>query len=266
MEHPHVFSGRLVPTGASMAQLMRTYVRQQRHGTGVTGVLAIDARRRAEEGLANISSVLVPEDRYSASGGVHAIRELLASRRHNLIQGNWRDVQGWLVDRDHRSAIARLIRPLSAVPTDLHSVVTTALRRLSRHPVQPTVLQMLHTVEQVPNPASRVVLSQERDRLGSLRASLDWRPVAQDLETIAVAGAHHRRFPSRRRSRLRRQPIRRHEAAGVYRLLAPHGHHPHERRPAPRCRRRILPGARHRRTCSSPVAPSSPPAATRHRR
>jgi len=46
---------------------------------------------------------------------------------------------------------------------------------------------MLHTVEQVPNPNSRVVLSQERDRLANLRASLDWRPVAQDLERIAAA-------------------------------------------------------------------------------
>ena len=39
----------------------------------------------------------------------------------------------------------------------------------------------------VPNPNSRVVLSQDRDRLGNLRASLDWRPVAQRLETIAAA-------------------------------------------------------------------------------
>ena len=186
MEHPHVFSGRIVPTGANMKDLIRTYVRQRRLGAEVTGVITIDAQRRAAEGIANISSILVPEDTHSASAGVHAIRELLAARRHNLIQGNWRDLQSWAVDREHRKAIGRLVAPLSAVPTNLNSVARTAFRRLSRRHVAPTILQMLHTVEQVPNPASRVVLSHDRDRLGNLRASLDWRPVAQDLETIAA--------------------------------------------------------------------------------
>jgi choline dehydrogenase-like flavoprotein len=170
-----------------MADLVKTYVRQRRLGTDVAGVLTIDARRRAEEGLANISSVLVPESADSASAGVHAIRELLAARRHNLIQGSWRDLQELLIDPDHRTAMARLLAPLNAVPADLRSIATTAFRRLTRRPAAPTVLQMLHTVEQVPNPDSRVVLSRDRDRLGNLRASLDWRPLAQDLETIAAA-------------------------------------------------------------------------------
>ena len=187
MEHPHVFFGRIVPTGASMADLVKTYVRQRRHGTDVTGVITIDARRRAEEGLANISTVLVPEDTHSASAGVHAIRELLAARRHNLIQGNWRDLQELLIDPEHRTAMARLLAPLSAIPADLRSIATTACRRLARQPARPGVLQMLHTVEQVPNPDSRVLLSRDQDRLGNLRASLDWRPLAQDFETIAGA-------------------------------------------------------------------------------
>ena len=131
--------------------------------------------------------MLVPEDTHSASAGVHAIRELLAARRHNLIQGNWRDLQELLIDPEHRTAMARLLAPLSAAPADPRSIVTTAWRRLARQPARPGVLQMLHTVEQVPNPDSRVLLSRDQDRLGNLRASLDWRPLAQDFETIAGA-------------------------------------------------------------------------------
>jgi choline dehydrogenase-like flavoprotein len=44
-----------------------------------------------------------------------------------------------------------------------------------------------HVVEQAPNPSSRVVLSEERDQLGSRRANLDWRLSEPDYRTLAAA-------------------------------------------------------------------------------
>lgn len=44
-----------------------------------------------------------------------------------------------------------------------------------------------HVVEQAPNPSSRVVLSEERDQLGSRRADLDWRLSEPDYRTLVAA-------------------------------------------------------------------------------
>jgi choline dehydrogenase-like flavoprotein len=49
-------------------------------------------------------------------------------------------------------------------------------------------LYVIARAEQAPNPDSRVVLSAERDALGSRRADLDWRLNAQDKETMLQFG------------------------------------------------------------------------------
>jgi len=65
--------------------------------------------------------------------------------------------------------------------------VRTALRRAATALRSEVVLPVKHVQEQVPNRDSRVVLSTERDRLGSRRAALDWRVSAIDKQAAARA-------------------------------------------------------------------------------
>jgi choline dehydrogenase-like flavoprotein len=185
MEHLHVFSGKIVPQSLDAA-LIDTYRRRTRQGTDVTGMLTIAPGRRQAERIAGASAILSAEDASSASPGMHAIRELLAARRNNIVRGNLSDVRNSFADREHRAALLRLIKPLSAVPSDWRSVTMTALRHLVRRPAKPTLFQMLLNVEQVPNQRSRVTLAPVRDSLGTFRAELDWRLTTQDRRTIVT--------------------------------------------------------------------------------
>jgi len=64
-----------------------------------------------------------------------------------------------------------------------------ALRRARTALGAETVLRVKHVQEQVPNLESRVVLSTERDRLGSRRADLDWRVSSIDRQTATTSYA-----------------------------------------------------------------------------
>jgi choline dehydrogenase-like flavoprotein len=57
---------------------------------------------------------------------------------------------------------------------------------VDRHRGRPRTFRLHHTLEQAPNPDSRVTLASERDAFGVPRARLDWRTTELDVRT-AVA-------------------------------------------------------------------------------
>jgi choline dehydrogenase-like flavoprotein len=88
--------------------------------------------------------------------------EIDPTRSGRRIWRTYRNVRGWL---------ARYIRPTHA--------------RL-RHKLGLTGLSVMVRAEQAPNPASRILLSEERDALGVPRANLSWQLTALDKHTVAV--------------------------------------------------------------------------------
>jgi choline dehydrogenase-like flavoprotein len=67
-------------------------------------------------------------------------------------------------------------------PAWLPPLAAAALRRLSPRP--PRTFRMHHTLEQAPDPESRVELSEERDGLGLPRARLVWRTSERERRTF----------------------------------------------------------------------------------
>lgn len=92
-------------------------------------------------------------------------------------------------ERSIGNALVRIVpeewqgdRPLEAL-TD--TVAAIDRQRSSRGGAGPGARGFLYAqIEQVPNPASRVRLDEERDALGVPRARLDWRLLPQDLRTL----------------------------------------------------------------------------------
>lgn len=75
-----------------------------------------------------------------------------------------------------------------AVATVLDTRRSGAILR-SRLGLAPSCYVLNHRIEQAPDPASRIVLSNERDRLGNRRAYLDWRLSDTDLRSFRVGQA-----------------------------------------------------------------------------
>lgn len=71
---------------------------------------------------------------------------------------------------------------------DLHGVLTSEIgtkQSLLPYPL-PDYYEMEHRLEQAPNAASRVVISDRRDALGSLIADLDWQIVDEDVRSFRL--------------------------------------------------------------------------------
>ncbi len=70
------------------------------------------------------------------------------------------------------------------VIADFDDVAEGAYRRLQKRDLGTRVYRVMCRSEQVPNPESRVTLSDELDAFGVPRARLDWRLTEQDVDTI----------------------------------------------------------------------------------
>jgi choline dehydrogenase-like flavoprotein len=77
--------------------------------------------------------------------------------------------------------------PENAAALPVRQQLRAALSRLGRRPSPGRALVMVEQLEQRPDPASRVTLGHERDRLGRRRLRMDWRVGTDTLHT-------HRRF------------------------------------------------------------------------
>jgi choline dehydrogenase-like flavoprotein len=94
-------------------------------------------------------------------------------------QSIWRALQQGEWAPDIGEKVWRLLR-------DLDGVVAMARRRLStgRHPVMPLKAGLIVAdIEQAPNPASRITLSDVRDPLGERRVIVDWQATALERRT-----------------------------------------------------------------------------------
>jgi choline dehydrogenase-like flavoprotein len=130
-----------------------------------------------------------PEDRSATSHGALALREIfLAARQRRYHGGMLRELQHLLRDSDHRRALLDLLQPRSLIK-DSPSVAVSVARKLSRrYRANPEVLHLSFSVEQTPNPESRVTLSEKkRDLFGQQRPVLDWKVSDQDLHTVMKA-------------------------------------------------------------------------------
>lgn len=164
MEHPHVNSGVIVPEGRMPA--LGLYSRRTTRGTPHIAMIKLADEVLRREGLLSTAWALIPATAGQASPEGHALIGLktLAAYR-------------WLIPGT--AARAKLVVTNPAVALRLVAEAAGMGLRTSK-----TVLKMSMMGEQSPNPESRVLLSEKRDRLGSPMTRLDWRLNDLDMRSI----------------------------------------------------------------------------------
>jgi choline dehydrogenase-like flavoprotein len=174
MEHPHLWSGRLIPRDGSLFERTGLYHPHSANGLTVMAKLALTEEVLRREELLSYCVSIHP---HAIPEGVRSLAQLAAAlRRGKLPQraaehlGNvaadWREVMA--------AAYGKFRRKLGAAE---------AFKRKGEY----AVFRLNHMSEQVPNPSSRITLADERDPLGVPRVKLDWRLDPQDIHTIVRA-------------------------------------------------------------------------------
>ena len=171
MEHPHMWSGRFIPTGPAFAAVADRYRITYVDGVPVMAKLALTEQVRREERLLG----------YCVS--VHRLEEApLPDGAHSLLR-LVRGVRERTPPRHIGRHVGRMIRDVGGIATTVYQ------RRLQRgkRPKRGDSYRLDFMAEQVPNPESRVTLSDERDALGQPRVKLDWRLTRDDMHSIVRA-------------------------------------------------------------------------------
>ena len=157
MEHPHVPAARVIVDRATRVQFYDPDIPEaHRAGHKVVGCLRLRPEVQAEAALLNCDCNFV-EDNVGTSGYAALRRIWNAAERGALPDHLWADLAIALADLDDTAA--------------------GLLGRFGVREYRPdrTRFYMWSTAEQCPDPASRVVLGDERDALGVPRIELDWR-------------------------------------------------------------------------------------------
>ena len=118
----------------------------------------------------------VAQKRYESSVRFAKIvlRKGYAGRRYNVFGARLAEVRDMIY----------LLTPKEIMPHALYRWYVTAKRSLNRY-IRVKYLTTVNYCEQIPNPESRVYLSQKRDRLNMNTLILDWRLDAQESNSIA---------------------------------------------------------------------------------
>ena len=182
MEHPHFWFGFFVPSRPEIVNTMGLYSHIHKvNNVPIIGKISPTEDVLRHERLLNHVVELVPRislatyfDRFYyppiKSKGVKSFKALLSAVR----SGNLPDPFG-----------QQLIDAASGINDIAISIYRNFRKRVRRliHKKRVQYFILARMCEQVPNPNSRVILSQDRDRLGMLRADLDWQLTGMDLES-----------------------------------------------------------------------------------
>jgi choline dehydrogenase-like flavoprotein len=196
MEHPYVASGLLHPAGAGRETAF--YHRHQEGGTRISGVFTLREELLRRERLVNAAIFL------RARGQGHLVTETEAVHSIEVLAAALR--RGAVPPRAGRRLATALARP--------DRLAFAAALRLGLIGGGPIGLRAF--TEPVPDPANRVTLTDERDRLGRPRVRVAWRMC--ELERRSLARIHELLDQALRDRGLGGLELRAAEPAGV-------GHH-----------------------------------------
>ena len=184
MEHPHLWSGRYIPSNLTVSNATGLYHMHRAKGTAILAKLALTEKVVRKEKLLDWctsihADYLLSYQRYllKDSPGIVALRALRNKKdrlnSHNsLIQNVGNAIHNW---DDIVKAIFRRVK------------VKGGFKRKFKRSQHIAVYRLNHMVEQAPNPDSRVLLGEECDPFGQRRIQLDWQLTELDTRTITRA-------------------------------------------------------------------------------
>ena len=169
MEHPLVPMMELQLARSDLN--LSLYTGQDRDGVGVKGYLTLNDDTLRRERMLNVSASLdfISADQRAAK----SIEGVLSAVRI------WNAIKQGEMPRDFGTHVANLI-------SDIDRVMIYSYERAFMR--SPESVSLVVEVEQAPNPASRVTLSSETDRLGMRKSALDWQMGSLEKHTITRFG------------------------------------------------------------------------------
>lgn len=163
MDHPHLQHGTFLPSDPKLD--LSFYKSHTVADTKILGILVLDQKIRAQHQILGFSTTFVDSWIPTLSKGPPSFRLL------------YREIkQGQLPD-DFGSHLWNVISEIDDVAADRY-------RRYRKTPMKEATYVLDTRAEQVPNPSSRVTLSDETDALGIPRIDLDWQLTEQDEHTL----------------------------------------------------------------------------------
>ncbi len=170
MEHPHLWSGRFLPAHEGVARRTGLYRLHRSENTNipVMGKLTIPEDVQRSERILN----------YCVS--IHPVLH----RSRSDVAPHWPVVSWPLLKASDNDVKPETDAGLRSLVRELRSVMSRAYRTIKKPGV---FFTLNHMSEQLPNPDSRVMLSNEKDLFGRNRAQLHWRVQPLDIFTIRRA-------------------------------------------------------------------------------
>lgn len=167
MERLSARGGVLIPAGPDVVRAAGLYASHQVDGTRVQGVLSLAPDVVRRERLRNATFWVRERVRPTTAPGIQsALTMYRLAQRHPLAL---------------RAFPGHVLSVAKDLPEIARTGVYYATHRVS---AADEVFQLGVQAEQAPNPESRVTLGNGHDRFGSPVARLDWRPTAEDRDSI----------------------------------------------------------------------------------
>jgi len=172
MDHPHVMPAYFLPMNPGLDTSF--YLAHVHPGRQFTGTLTLAPAVLEKHGMASVSFTLEPSLRVGSRGPAEEDERLLN-------KGLPEPPRSW---RELAAELSGFARPLSRVLVDLRMGGAMARARGAK---RYSAYRMTYRGEQVPNPNSRVTLTEKKDPLGVPTGQLHWDLEARDLEVVTQA-------------------------------------------------------------------------------
>lgn len=180
MEHPHMWGkgvvGTYYPTESEKFNPNDIYHFHYRNGTSLLGYLIFKDEVIRQNKLLNITFGMRGESLQYPAGyqeGVAALRNALSNMKHGRI------------NKEMINELGKFFNNGTAVVYEsIRKLVNGQVEKWNRLGLEETGIYINLMAEQAPNPDSRVILGDERDRFGQRKIQLDWRLTDLDLESM----------------------------------------------------------------------------------
>ncbi len=173
MEHPHLWSGYFIPRDPGIIKQWGLYVPRAVDDYAVMGKLTVTAKVQRRDKILNhcvsLHPELIPAVRVNKPvESEKATATLLSSLRHRTLPPQF-----------GQNILSMIKDPGGPV-----NVFQQQIKMRMGHPEQRLVFRLNHMSEQMPNPDSRVTLSDKLDLFGQRRVCLNWQLSELDIRTI----------------------------------------------------------------------------------
>lgn len=178
MEHPHFTAGILLPANPDIFKSTHLYTKRNIvNGIPIIGKIALAENLIRENKILGHVIELYPK----------IIPRALLHRFPIVDNEGVSSIKALRQSRDERSEIGKHLHSICRNIDDVGLAVYRQLKSRLYNMIDKTTVKVFSIQsmsEQIPNPESRVFLSDERDALGMNRVKLDWKISSEDMRSI----------------------------------------------------------------------------------